>query len=468
MVLVITQETYDEVVKENMEEFEMSPEEAINEAVAQFQAQGVDLSNIIKDSVLTADQEHLVSVTVNNLKELLEQFFYDDELVLQELDTLKSECVKDLARRMRAAKDGAYDLLVKLLEQRLNLYLEKDTIENKLFILDVLKSLTVLMETQPDLLDDKGLQLIKCALDTIVDPDILVGTLRWTATCCIKHEMNRQKIFGKKIADNLKSFIDNRKNFTLTSACMQVVRNLILDDDIRVEFGKAHDHAKELAMKLLIPLTEMLKQSREANETLEIIKTITPLLVRHELCALCAERGVGEALISIMNDHYQCVALLQQVLKLITALAGNDDVKRQLMMTGIAPMVVMAMHRYTSNAQIAALSLKCISVLCLREPAHSALFFDTGAPEFVVKCMTLHPDDPSVQKNACWAIRNMVARYRDQNSQFHKLGVEELLNNAYAQFEKQFGFDIKSALRDLECDVKLEEQWRGTNAEIEK
>lgn len=39
MVRVITQETYDEVVKENIEEFDMSPEEAIKEAVAQFEAQ---------------------------------------------------------------------------------------------------------------------------------------------------------------------------------------------------------------------------------------------------------------------------------------------------------------------------------------------------------------------------------------------------------------------------------------------
>lgn len=39
MVRVITQDTYDEVVKENMEEFDMSAEEAIKEAIAQFEAQ---------------------------------------------------------------------------------------------------------------------------------------------------------------------------------------------------------------------------------------------------------------------------------------------------------------------------------------------------------------------------------------------------------------------------------------------
>ena len=39
MVRVITQETYNDVVRENMEEFAMSPEEAIKDAIEQFNAQ---------------------------------------------------------------------------------------------------------------------------------------------------------------------------------------------------------------------------------------------------------------------------------------------------------------------------------------------------------------------------------------------------------------------------------------------
>ena len=39
MAKQITQETFDGVVKENIEEFDMSPEEAIADAVSQFEAQ---------------------------------------------------------------------------------------------------------------------------------------------------------------------------------------------------------------------------------------------------------------------------------------------------------------------------------------------------------------------------------------------------------------------------------------------
>ena len=43
----ISQATFDEVVQENVEEFEMDEDEALEDAVAQFQGQGVDLSNIV-------------------------------------------------------------------------------------------------------------------------------------------------------------------------------------------------------------------------------------------------------------------------------------------------------------------------------------------------------------------------------------------------------------------------------------
>lgn len=39
MVRIISQKTYDDVVRENIDEFDMSPEEAIKEAIAQFEAQ---------------------------------------------------------------------------------------------------------------------------------------------------------------------------------------------------------------------------------------------------------------------------------------------------------------------------------------------------------------------------------------------------------------------------------------------
>jgi hypothetical protein len=44
----INQATFDEVVKENIEEFELSREEAVKEALKQFESQGMDWPNVSK------------------------------------------------------------------------------------------------------------------------------------------------------------------------------------------------------------------------------------------------------------------------------------------------------------------------------------------------------------------------------------------------------------------------------------
>jgi armadillo repeat-containing protein 6 len=45
----ITQTTFDDTVKENVSSFGMTVDEAVADTVTQFEAQGVDLSNLVKD-----------------------------------------------------------------------------------------------------------------------------------------------------------------------------------------------------------------------------------------------------------------------------------------------------------------------------------------------------------------------------------------------------------------------------------
>ena len=44
----VSQETFDEAVQENIDTFDMEPEEALKDAISQFESQGVNLSNIVK------------------------------------------------------------------------------------------------------------------------------------------------------------------------------------------------------------------------------------------------------------------------------------------------------------------------------------------------------------------------------------------------------------------------------------
>lgn len=65
-----------------------------------------------------------------------------------------------------------------------------------------------------------------------------------------------------------------------------------------------------------------------------------------------------------------------------------------------------------------------------------------------------------VQRNAAWAIRNMVSRSRNQCETWATHGVEDVLNAALTAHPSIQG-DVKAALRDLGLKVHLNEEWKG-------
>lgn len=65
-----------------------------------------------------------------------------------------------------------------------------------------------------------------------------------------------------------------------------------------------------------------------------------------------------------------------------------------------------------------------------------------------------------LQKQACMAVRNVVARTKEYSSTFLDLGAEPLLRRAMTEHESCHD-EAKAALRDLECQVELKELWKG-------
>lgn len=59
----------------------------------------------------------------------------------------------------------------------------------------------------------------------------------------------------------------------------------------------------------------------------------------------------------------------------------------------------------------------------------------------------------------------MVSRSRDQCPVFLSFGAEEVLKQAMDAFPDT-QYDLKAALRDLGCDVHLNEEWIGVKNKI--
>ncbi|CAK9831060.1 Armadillo repeat-containing protein 6 homolog [Anthophora retusa] len=454
MVRVISQETYDEVVNENMEQFSMTPEEAIEDAVKQFEAQGVDLSNIIKDLIIS-DSNELIDSYLSQINIAIEDKNYGN--MPQVLDKLRIELDKDIARRLYAGNKGAYKSLIKL---------TKACSHNGIIVKPGLKAITSLMTGNPDLLNDEGVALQIHILETYPDVTTLQYLLRWIRECCIKHELNRQSIFNADIFSKLKKILvrDDVSGSELRDACA-VIRALVLDDDIRHEYGKAHEHASIIAKGALNVLTGLMPRYKKDKGVVgDLIITLAALIVRNEFCQEVEDAGGLKFVIDVMIDYPDSEKLNWQALKLLKALAGNDNVKAHIVTSGCGPIIVSAVSRMRESECVVTAGLACISALTLRCPSSAGVFYDCGAPLVIVDAMKAYPKSVSVLKQASWAIRNMSVRNKAECSEFIAHGIEDVLGNALKLHGPKIENDVKAALRDLGLKVELKERWTGKGA----
>lgn len=82
-------------------------------------------------------------------------------------------------------------------------------------------------------------------------------------------------------------------------------RHLILDDDVRIEFSKAHEHARTISADCLVDLTRLMPvYMKDTNVLSELLLTIATLIVRHEFCVQVEEAGGLKFLSDCMVNTY--------------------------------------------------------------------------------------------------------------------------------------------------------------------
>lgn len=89
----------------------------------------------------------------------------------------------------------------------------------------------------------------------------------------------------------------------------------------------------------------------------------------------------------------------------------------------------------------------------------SCTSFWTGYDLGKLNCTALFTQ--SFQKQACLALRNLVARNPEHCEIILEAGAESLIRKAHGKMDDCEDL-AKAALRDLGCDVELKELWTGT------
>ncbi|TKS79952.1 Armadillo repeat-containing protein 6 [Collichthys lucidus] len=415
----ITQETFDAAVRENMEEFEMDPDEALREAVEQFESQGVELSCIVKavPAVSSEDkqeeQTHEVLQALDSLRIGKDSASVTD--MTADIKRFTEHCSLGFPQRYLAAQKDAYPVILSCC---------KKSLEDQEAVLTALSALAALTDGQPDLLDAEGQQFLLDVLKKYRAVSCVTRVAIHTVRhCCLKHEQNRQDLVKGGVLPLMTGALKQHSGCAeLVKEASAALRVMTFDDDVRVTFGHAHEHAKSIVLEHngLKIIIEAAKAHFDNTSVLsELCATLSRLAVRNEFCQDVCDLGGLKIMMTLLADSYESAELVRQVLSAIRALAGNDDVKDMVVNAGGVQLIVIAMNRHISN------------------PA----------------------------KQACMLMRNLVARMQNYSQPILEMGAEALIAQAL-KTHQDCGDVGKAALRDLGCQVQLRELWTGKHGSL--
>ncbi|RMX69994.1 hypothetical protein KXD40_006120 [Peronospora effusa] len=461
----ISQETFDQCVSENVEDFDMSLEEAVIDAVEQFESQGVDLSNIIKTGVtLTSEgQEPLplrLKRLITELQELLKLNNKEDQ-VLNIIDELYSVCQEVPEARVVAGRNNVVDTLLSLLDGGLDavaascstllVILCKDNVDNQ------------------DFVGVAGMQRLVAALERQWENlDTVIRLLALVKATCVQHERNKTHFTKSGGVEALCGYLDRAKsNKVLSKQLALCFRVLTINDDPHAMFSQAQDTIISLVDHDVIPYSlDVLRQVGCSDETEQAIDVSLELLVNwlavlkqlavtEENCKQIADLAGLTTVQEVMKKYEHSAPVTKRGITVFRNVAAADDLKRVILQSGGIEQTLLIMRRHEADASIQQNACATLAAIALRSPENSCALVELGAIRHISRAMQVHHNDVSVLRQASLAVRNMVARSVELRSRFlhDELEIEPLLRKA--QQYRGCGDEAYAALRDLGCDIQL-------------
>ncbi|KAL4111223.1 hypothetical protein PRIC1_002904 [Phytophthora ramorum] len=461
----ISQETFDECVAENVEDFDMSLAEAVVDAVQQFESQGVDLSNIIKSGAtrVSEGQEPLPAQLKRMIAELqeLSKVQSEQDQVLSLIVELQSVCEKIPEARVVAARNDAVDTLLALLDA--------DSVAVVTSCSNLLALLCADNADSQDFIGGAGMQkLVQVLKRQWENAETVVRVLALVKAACVKHESNKAHFTKADGVEALCGHLDRAKgNDVLSKHLALCFRVLTINDDPRATFSQAQDTIKALAERDVIPYSlEVLRQvgcndvvtgvsSASPERLVNWLAVLKQLAVTEENCQQIADLDGLATVQQVMQAYEHNAPVAKRCITVFRNVAAADDLKRTILQSGGVERTLLVMRRHEGDASIQQNACATLAAIALRSPENSRTLVELGAAQRISRAMQAHRRDVAVLRQASLAVRNMVARSVELRSRFlnDEPEIEPLLREA--QQYRGCGDEAYAALRDLGCDIKL-------------
>ncbi|EOD25122.1 hypothetical protein EMIHUDRAFT_450446 [Emiliania huxleyi CCMP1516] len=475
----ISQETFDEAVKENIEDLDMAPDEALEDAVEQFTSQGINLSNIVRrvpgasaeDDPAAVRLARALAACVEGLEdEESEELLYGGGVMRltflaargcaatalgDAAAALKREVQRGPAEATTLA--GATSAVDSLVSGSLAL-VHAEPGAGTAALVEVLEALTVLLM---DAENRERLGVRGCAALVLVsrvhaeNGPPLRACFQALRAAMLVHEQHRQTLV--KSGGVLKLAVEAvRRHGKRTEWADQ--------GPILAACGVGHEHAKAAVELGLLPL--LLEAARSplaasAGPLSELLATLSRLTVTDTICQQLAKMDALKLAISELANHVtdaqaglvsgsssllvlcsQARVTGAQVAKqacfFLANISGNDKCKESIREGSGHIAIAMLLHAHVGSMQTDGVS--ALGNMALRKPENCAAIAECGG----------------IPAIACLAIRNLVGRNPELVEPILDAGAEAPIREVMNAHADDYMHNLaKAALRDLRCSVQL-------------
>lgn len=497
----ISQETFDEVVKENMEDFDMDLAEATHDAVQQFESQGVDLSNIIKlgalavatdgddaDTSGSAPQVSVVDQIKNAIRDLQAQSTAwtrdatddnDTSAIIATLTQLQTLCDRIPEAKVVAGRNDAVDTLVAIVDAAA----QRGAI-------DILASASALLVTlctdstdNQDFVGQAGIERLARVLENVAAADaaaaaqrtqLIARVLSVVRAACTKHEANKSHFAKARGIDALSALLPlaaapkatttapaqdlQLQDVSLLSKQLaHVLRTFTVNDDATATFSQAHETIKVLvandALATIVALVD--HHSASAPDVLATwLAVLKQLAVTEESCTKIYDLEGLTLLHRVMHTHEANASVMTRCITVMRNVAAADALKQHIVTSGGVERVLRGMRVHSRDAALQQHACATLAAIALRAPANSVRIVELGGAQHIAQAMDLHNTNVGVLRQASLAIRNIVARAPELRARvLEEDTIEPLLRTA--QQYRGCGDEAYAALRDLGCAIEL-------------
>ncbi|PPR85478.1 hypothetical protein GOBAR_AA35220 [Gossypium barbadense] len=393
----ISQEAFDELVKENIDDLGMDPAEALEDAIQTLSLQGVDLSGIvkcvpgeggIKDHPAMQCLDKLNQLNADSKDKFGGQDLVQITALLNDLSELCISNKEDSGNAAIVAKNG-----------------------------DVQSTESFRASGGPKI-------VVGILSDGIRDFDILNSGFTVVAAAASGNEVVKQSFMDLQVDELILQVLSGQTQGSIQSL-YDAIHVLLTSDDNRVVASEVYGYARRFAkIGIAKALVESLHGGPSSPSLVSASIALKAVAVNDEICKSIADAGGIDVLLKCVDDSGEqrnktvartsCSLLSKSctmvpfekgfsivgdvILELRALLAGSDSNKSAIVEKGGLDKLIKLSARFSDDPSVLQEVMAIISVLCLRSPDNATRAIEAGAGDLAIQAMQKFPAAQPMQR----------------------------------------------------------------------